>query len=318
MVKILVTGACGFIGSHIATKLLSLGHTVVALDNLSTGYARNVDHIKDNSSFKLVVGDIVDFKTCLDITKDVDVICHQAALGSVPRSMNDPITSHLSNNSGFLNILVAARENGVKRIVYASSSSVYGGDMSTTKREDRRGDLMSVYAVTKRSNELYADVFSKSFDMEIIGLRYFNVFGPRQDPCGAYAAVIPKFVNSLLAKISCVINGTGTASRDFTYVDNVVSANCDAMFTDNRRAFGTTFNVGLGGNVSINDLYKMLRDAIDPSAKAVFGPPRLGDVERSQADTAKIVSVLNFTPVVSFDDGLQRTIDYFKTEFSSP
>lgn len=244
--KILVTGGAGFIGSNLVENLLANGNSVVCLDNFATGKRENLAPFLSNEKFQLIEGDIRDLNTCKEASKDVDFVLHQAALGSVPRSINDPITSNEVNVSGFLNMLVAARDAKVKRFVYAASSSTYGDSKSMPKVEDVIGKPLSPYAITKYVNELYADVFSKTYGLETIGLRYFNVFGKRQDPNGAYAAVIPKFTIQLMNYESPVINGDGSFSRDFTYIDNVVEMNIRALLTDNKEAINTVYNVAYG------------------------------------------------------------------------
>ena len=257
---ILVTGGAGFIGSNLCEALLEKGNKVVCLDNFATGKRENLEKLLKDTNFTLIEGDIRKLEDCLKATKDVDFVLHQAALGSVPRSIKDPITSNDVNVSGFLNMLVAARDNGVKRFVFAASSSTYGDSESMPKVEDIIGKPLSPYAITKYVNELYADIFSKTYGLETIGLRYFNVFGRKQDPNGAYAAVIPKFVSQLMKGESPVINGDGNYSRDFTYIDNVIQANLLSLVTTNEKAINTVYNVAYGDRNTLNDLMGYLKE----------------------------------------------------------
>ena len=315
--KILVTGGSGFIGSNLCEKLLSLNNKVVCLDNFSTGKEENIKHLIKDSSFTLIKGDIRNLIDCKKAIIDCDYVLHQAALGSVPRSINDPITSNDVNVSGFLNVLVAAKEEGVKRIVYAASSSTYGDSKDLPKVESVIGKPLSPYAITKYVNELYADVFSKTYGMEIIGLRYFNVFGKRQAPDGAYAAVIPKFVSLLIKGESPVINGDGTYSRDFTYIDNVVQANLLALETDNKESINQVYNVAYGDRNSLNELLKYLKDYLsdfDSKIKnidPVYGPNRLGDVPHSHASIEKAKQLLNYQPEYSLKQGLKEAVKWY-------
>ena len=258
--KILVTGGAGFIGSNLCEALLEKGNKVVCLDNFATGKRENIKEFLNDSNFTLIEGDIRKLEDCLKATNDIDYVLHQSALGSVPRSIKDPITSNEVNVSGFLNMLVASRDNGVKRFVYAASSSTYGDSESMPKVEDVIGKPLSPYAITKYVNELYADIFSKSYGLETIGLRYFNVFGRKQDPNGAYAAVIPKFVSQLMKGESPVINGDGTYSRDFTYIDNVIDANLLSLITTNKKAINTVYNVAYGDRNTLNELVSYLKE----------------------------------------------------------
>ncbi len=311
--KILITGGAGFIGSHIADSLLEEGHRVVVIDNLSTGNLENIKHLFLNPKFKFVNGDITNIDTCRTVCEDIDKICHQAALGSVPRSINDPLSSHNNNVNGFLNILIVAKENNIKRVVYASSSSVYGDSDILPKQEDNIGNQLSPYAVTKYVNELYANVFTKSYGLECIGLRYFNVFGPRQNPNGEYAAVIPKFINLMKNKQSPIIYGT-THTRDFTYVANVVNANKLALFTDNKNCFGDIFNIGTGGNIGINELFNKINDILHLNIKYIQAQERSGDILHSFANISKAKEYLLYDPICDFDTGLKITIDSIKNE----
>ncbi|MGM0376075.1 MAG: SDR family oxidoreductase [Bacteroidota bacterium] len=315
--KVLVTGGAGFIGSNIIEKLLTQNNEVVCLDNFSTGKKVNVEPFLSASSFNMMEGDIRDLEACRRAVKDVDIVLHQAALGSVPRSINDPITTNDVNIGGFLNMLVAAKDEGVKRLVYAASSSTYGDSEQMPKVEENIGKPLSPYAITKYVDELYADVFVKLYQMELVGLRYFNVFGPRQDPNGAYAAVIPKFVSSLIAKESPVVNGDGSFSRDFTYVANVVQANELAATTENPEAINTVYNVACGEQTSLNQLLGHLKNLLseyDPSIKNVevkYGPPRQGDVPHSLASVDKAGRLLGYNPVYKVGDGLKEAIQWY-------
>ncbi|MFO8000299.1 MAG: SDR family oxidoreductase [Marinilabilia sp.] len=315
--KVLVTGGAGFIGSNIIEKLLRQDNEVVCLDNFSTGKRINIDPFLSNSSFSLIEGDIRDMETCRKAVDGVSIVLHQAALGSVPRSINDPVTTNDVNIGGFLNMLVAARDEGVKRLVYAASSSTYGDSEEMPKVEDKIGKPLSPYAITKYVDELYADVFARLYEMELVGLRYFNVFGPRQDPDGAYAAVIPKFVSSLIKEESPVVNGDGSFSRDFTYVANVVQANELAATTDNEKAINTVYNVACGERTSLNELLdhlKKLLSKYDPAIKNVqvqYGPPRKGDVPHSLASVEKASKLLGYNPVYKVGDGLEEAIQWY-------
>ena len=315
--KVLVTGGAGFIGSNIIEKLLTQNNEVVCLDNFSTGKKVNVEPFLSDSLFTMIEGDIRDLDTCRWAVKNADIVLHQAALGSVPRSINDPITTNDVNIGGFLNILVAAKDEGVKRLVYAASSSTYGDSEQMPKVEENIGKPLSPYAITKYVDELYADVFTKLYDMELVGLRYFNVFGPRQDPNGAYAAVIPKFVSSLIAKESPVVNGDGSFSRDFTYVANVVKANELAATTEKPEAINTVYNVACGERTSLNELLDHLKNLLseyDPAIKNVevkYGPPRQGDVPHSLASVDKAGRLLGYEPVYKVGDGLKEAIQWY-------
>jgi UDP-N-acetylglucosamine 4-epimerase len=314
--KILVTGGAGFIGSNLCEALLQKGNTVVCLDNFATGKRENLAAIQNNPNFKLIEGDIRNLDDCLQATTGVDYVLHQAALGSVPRSLKDPITSNEVNVSGFLNMLVASRDNGVKRFVYAASSSTYGDSEALPKVEENIGKPLSPYAITKYVNELYADIFSKSYGLETIGLRYFNVFGRKQDPNGAYAAVIPKFVSQLMAGESPVINGDGNYSRDFTYIDNVIQANLLSLVAD-KKAVNTVYNVAYGDRNTLNDLMGYLKenlsafDAKISNVKVKHGPNRQGDIPHSHASVAKAKELLNYNPQFSLQDGLKEAVEWY-------
>lgn len=314
--RVLVTGGAGFIGSNLIDVLLKQGNTVTCLDNLSTGHLKNIEKHFDNPGFVFIEGDIRNLQDCLDATTDVEIVLHQAALGSVPRSINDPITSNAVNISGFVNMLWAAKENGVKRFVYAASSSTYGDHPTLPKREDLIGKPLSPYAVTKYVNELYADVFAKTYGIDTIGLRYFNVFGPKQDPNGAYAAVIPKFINMMRTGEAPVINGSGEHSRDFTYIDNVVQMNQLAALTEHPEALNTVYNVACGENTNLNELFEAIRIQLEAEGflapeKPVYGPERLGDVKHSLASIEKAETLLGYKPLVKFEEGLTNTVTWF-------
>jgi UDP-N-acetylglucosamine 4-epimerase len=315
--SILITGGAGFIGSHIVEHLLKLNVKFIRiLDNLSTGKMNNINniypkgHIHNMHNIEFMYGDISNLETCRKAMKDIDIICHQAALGSVPRSVEEPLLSHISNVNGFLNILIAAKENNIKRVVYASSSSVYGDDNTLPKIEESVGEVLSPYAATKKIDEIYAGVFTKCYNMEIIGLRYFNVFGPRQDPNGEYAAVIPKFIDLIKNNISPTINGDGSFSRDFTYVDNVVNANLLAMSTTNNEAFGNVFNIGAGGNTTILELFNCIKNELKSNIEPIFGTERKGDINHSHANINKAKNILNYEPNILFNQGILNIINY--------
>ena len=315
--RVLVTGGAGFIGSNLCETLLYKGNKVICLDNFATGKRENLENLLNDANFTLIEGDIRKLEDCLKATKDVDYVLHQAALGSVPRSIKDPITSNDVNVSGFLNMLVAARDNGVKRFVYAASSSTYGDSESMPKIEDVIGKPLSPYAITKYVNELYADIFSKTYGLETIGLRYFNVFGRKQDPNGAYAAVIPKFVSQLMNLESPVINGDGNYSRDFTYIDNVIQANLLSLVTTNEKAINTVYNVAYGDRNTLNDLMIYLKeylsefDAEISSVEVIYGPNRAGDVPHSHASVNKAKELLNYNPQFSLQKGLKEAVSWY-------
>ncbi|MDG4946653.1 SDR family oxidoreductase [Weeksellaceae bacterium KMM 9713] len=314
---VLITGAAGFIGSNLVEKLLTKGYQVKAIDNFATGYKKNINPFLENENFFFKEGDIRNLETCQEACKNVDFILHQAALGSVPRSINDPITSNEVNVGGFLNMLVAAKENNVKRFVYAASSSTYGDSTALPKIEDNIGKPLSPYAVTKLVNEVYADVFQKVYGLDTIGLRYFNVFGRRQDPNGAYAAVIPKFVMQLMKHESPIINGDGTFSRDFTYIDNVVQMNLRAIETDNQEALNQVYNTAVGDRISILEMAELLRSMLadyDPKIAKIeikHGPNRKGDVPHSLASIEKAQEKLNYQPTHVFKDGLKEAVAWY-------
>ena len=315
--NILVTGGAGFIGSNLCEALLEKNNTVVCLDNFATGKRENVAHLATNNNFRLIEGDIRNLADCKKAVKSVDYVLHQAALGSVPRSIKDPITSNDVNVGGFLNMLVASRDAGVKRFVYAASSSTYGDSESMPKVEDIIGKPLSPYAITKYVNELYADIFSKTYGLETIGLRYFNVFGRKQDPNGAYAAVIPKFVSQLMAGESPVINGDGNYSRDFTYIDNVIQANFLSLTTENKQAINTVYNVAFGDRNSLNDLMGYLKEYLSEfditigAIKIQHGPNRAGDIPHSHASVQKAKNNLGYNPQFSLQQGLKEAIKWY-------
>ncbi len=307
--KLLVTGGAGFIGSHLAEKLLSLEQVseVRVLDNLATGSLENIAGFRHHPRFKYIEGDIRDYDTCLRACEGVDRISHQAALGSVPRSVNDPITSNNVNITGTLHIFTAAKEQGVQRVIYAASSSTYGDHPGLPKVEDIIGKPLSPYAVTKYVNELYAQVYARLYKLELIGLRYFNIFGPRQNPNGPYAAVIPLFVQALKENKPPTINGDGSHSRDFTYVDNAVSANIRALFTENPEAVNQVYNIACGHQTSLLELYNMLKAHAGSDMQPIFGPERVGDVKHSLANIDKAKNLLGYEPLVSVEEGLEKT-----------
>lgn len=315
--NILVTGGAGFIGSNLCEELLKQGNYVVCMDNFATGKRENINPLLNNPKFKLIEGDIRNIDDCLKASRNVEYVLHQAALGSVPRSIKDPITTNEVNINGFLNMLVASRDNKVKRFVYAASSSTYGDSVKLPKIEEEIGKPLSPYAITKYVNELYAEIFFKVFGLETIGLRYFNVFGRRQDPNGAYAAVIPKFVGQLMKQESPVINGDGTYSRDFTYIDNVIQANILSLITKRDDAINTVYNVAYGDRNTLNDLVTFLKDYLseyEPSIKNIeikYGPNRDGDIPHSHASITKAKKLLNYNPKYSLEEGLKECINWY-------
>ncbi len=315
--KVLVTGGAGFIGSNLCETLLKKDYKVVCLDNFSTGKPENINTYTNHPRFELIVGDIRNPEDCHKACQGVDYVLHEAALGSVPRSVKDPITSNEVNISGFLNMLVAARDAHVKRFIYAASSSTYGDSLTLPKVEDVIGKPLSPYAITKYVNELYADVFSKIYGLECIGLRYFNVFGRRQDPEGAYAAVIPKFIIQLMNHESPIINGDGEYSRDFTYIDNVIEANLLALHTNNPEALNTVYNVAYGERTTLNQLTGYLQEYLsifDPEVATIkieHGPNRTGDIPHSLASIEKIKKLLGYTPRYNVKQGLKETVEWY-------
>ncbi len=349
--KILVTGGAGFIGSNLVDQFLDLGHQVVCLDDLSTGFEHNIDHNFSNPNFKFIKGDIRDKVICDKAIKGCDYVSHQAALGSVPRSIEDPTNTNSVNIDGFLNVLIAARDAKVKRFVYAASSSTYGDSKKLPKVEEEIGKPLSPYAITKYVNELYADVFSKTYGMQCIGLRYFNVFGKRQDPNGAYAAVIPLWIKQLIKHEQPVINGDGSYSRDFTYIDNVIQANEKALFTPENKIFtgqqkyynleleenkfilsenkihslsncyffSEVFNIAFGGNTSLLQLFNELKNSFFKFDKEIiniepeFGPDRAGDIPHSQASTLKAKEIIGYEPQYDIKMGIEQAAKWYYT-----
>ena len=315
--KILVTGGAGFIGSNLCEALIEKGNKVVCLDNFATGKRENLEKLLKDTNFTLIEGDIRKLDDCLKASKDVDFVLHQAALGSVPRSIKDPITSNDVNVSGFLNMLVAARDNGVKRFVFAASSSTYGDSESMPKVEDIIGKPLSPYAITKYVNELYADIFSETYGLETIGLRYFNVFGRKQDPNGAYAAVIPTFVSQLMRGEPPTINGDGNYSRDFTYIDNVIQANLLSLVTTNEKAINTVYNVAFGDRNTLNDLMGYLKQYLSEfdtkisNVEVIYGSNRAGDIPHSHASVQKAKELLNYNPQFSLQEGLTEAVKWY-------
>lgn len=307
--KILVTGGAGFIGSNIVEELLKLDAKVIVLDNLSTGFRENVSLFLDHPNYKFVEGDIRDLNTCIQVSKDVYAICHQAALGSVPRSIEFPHNTHETNGTGFLNMIHSAKENNIKRFVYASSSSVYGDIVDSPKVEGKEGKLLSPYAVSKLLNEQYAAVYNQLHGVQTIGLRYFNVFGPRQNPNGAYAAAIPRFLDAMLNNGEIIINGDGKQTRDFTYVKNAVLANLLALSTTNDNAFGEVFNVACSRSLNLNEIVEIIEQGlgqnnVTTSHKLTYGSVRKGDIKDSLADITKIKEILSYKVINDFESGI--------------
>lgn len=318
----LVTGTAGFIGSALLERLLDLGQSVVGVDSFITGHKRNLEDVlainpDERLQFRFIEGDLRDPAVAREAMKDVDIVLHQAALGSVPRSIKDPIASHQHNVDAFLNVLVAAKDAGVGRVVYASSSSVYGDHPGLPKQEDRIGKPLSPYAATKRADEIYAQVFHDVYGLQLIGLRYFNVFGRRQDPDGPYAAVIPRWIASMIEGKPCVIFGDGSSSRDFCYVDNIVQANLLAATNPDAAVTGTVYNCGCNGRTDLKQLFAMIRDNLAKDvpevakAEPAFEPPRAGDIAHSQASIEKIVGALGFAPTHQVGDGMAETVAWF-------
>lgn len=316
MQRILVTGGAGFIGSNLVEKLLNMGYQVRVLDSLITGKMDNVTPFLNHPAYEFMEGDIRSLETCKKACEGVTAISHQAALGSVPRSILNPSATNEINIGGFVNVLQAANEAGIKRVVYASSSSVYGDEPNLPKVEQRIGKPLSPYAVTKLGNELYADVFARCYGMELIGFRYFNVFGPRQDPFGEYAAVMPLFIKSLLADEAPFINGDGQQTRDFTYVDNAVQANVLGLTTSNPEALNQVYNVAFGERFSIQQMYDAICKELGKDIKAQYRAPRAGDIRDSLADISKAKHLLGYQPTHSFEQGLPLTVAYFSGLFS--
>jgi UDP-N-acetylglucosamine 4-epimerase len=319
----LITGVAGFIGSNLLEALLDLGQEVVGLDNFSTGFRRNLDEVKDSvgssswGRFRFIEGDITDFETCRGACRGVDYVLHQAALGSVPRSLRDPIATNRANIDGFLNVIVAARDAEVRRFIYAASSSTYGDHPALPKVEDRIGSPLSPYAVTKYVNELYAQVFARAYGMQSVGLRYFNVFGRRQDPDGAYAAVIPRWIARLLNGEPCQIYGDGETSRDFCYIKNVIQANLLAALVEDSDAVNQIYNIAYGGRSTLNQLYGMIRSQLAAEGPGVadlepaYTDFRVGDVRHSQADVSKAERLLGYRPTHSVEQGLKEALEWY-------
>lgn len=314
MSSILLSGGAGFIGANLVRALLNDPRVerVRVMDNFSTGYRQNLAGLEAHPRFELLEADITDFAACERAMQGITLVSHQAALGSVPRSIADPVRTNLTNISGTLNIFTAAKNAGVDRIVYAASSSTYGDSTSLPKVESIIGRPLSPYAVTKYVMELYADVFAKTYGMEFIGLRYFNVFGPHQSPQGAYAAVIPLFMDSVMRHEAPVINGDGSYSRDFTYVDNVVDANIKALFSTNTEAVNQVFNIAFGSSTTLLELFEMIRDIAGSELQPQFGPFRLGDIPHSLANIDKATTLLGYQPRISVEDGLRKAFAWYK------
>lgn len=320
--RVLVTGCAGFIGSNLVEDLLKHDNEVVGLDNFETGFEHNLKEPKSNKNFRFIEGDIRNLEDCKKACDGVDIVLHQAALGSVPRSINDPINSNKTNIDGFLNMMVAARDAGIRRFVYASSSSVYGDEKRLPKVEAKIGKALSPYAVTKSVNEQYAAVFGSLYEMETFGLRYFNVFGKHQSPDGAYAAAIPKFVKALIKKESPTIHGDGTQSRDFTYIENVIQANNLAAISTNPSAVNEVYNVATGSSTNLNDLMDILKELLsrfDPeiaSVEPIHGPERVGDVRHSLASTLQSETLLGYKATHSLEEGLREAIEWYWNQLS--
>ncbi len=314
----LVTGGAGFIGSHLVEYLLKYGAgKVVVLDNLSTGTEDNIRNFSSNPSLHFVRADICDLPSCMETFSDIDYVFHEAALGSVPRSIRDPLATNQNNINGFLNVLMAAKERAVKRVVYASSSSVFGDSPALPKAEHQIGAPLSPYAVTKRVNELYAHVFSQVYRMEIVGLRYFNIFGPRQSPGGPYAAAIPLFIMAMINRQSPGINGDGEQSRDFTFVENAVQANIRAMFCPAEKVSGQVFNIAVGNRITINELFRILKEISGSDCTASYREERQGDVKHSLADISRALQVLGYKPEILARQGLEITYRWFTENFQT-
>lgn len=307
----LVTGGAGFIGSNLCEAILKLGYKVRCLDDLSIGKQENIDLFIDNENYEFIKGDIRDYDTCLQATQGVDYVLHQAAWGSVPRSVEMPLMYNDINIKGTLNIFEASRQNKVKKVVYASSSSVYGDEETLPKVEGKEGNPLSPYALTKSVDEKYAKLYSDLYGLDTYGLRYFNVFGRRQDPDGAYAAVIPKFIKLLLNDESPTINGDGNQSRDFTYIENVIEANLKALKADSKYS-GEAFNIAFGGREYLNDIYSLLAELLDKkNIKPIYGPDRVGDIKHSNADISKAKKLLGYDPDWSFEKGIKEAIEWY-------
>ncbi len=313
----LITGGAGFIGSHIAEYLLKHGAgRVRVVDNMTNGFTTNLDILKKYKAFEFIEGDIRNQDFCLHACKDIQYVSHQAALGSVPRSIEQPSYTNDVNVGGFVNILKAAVDNNVKQFVYASSSSVYGDEAGLPKKEEYIGNCLSPYAVSKRANELYANVFADVYQIPVIGFRYFNIFGPRQDPDGPYAAVIPLFVKSIINNTPVYINGDGNQTRDFTFVENAVQVNIKGMLTKNKEAINKIYNVAVGENFSVNYLYNAVKKYLQRNHEPTYREARKGDIKDSLADIALAKRLLHYEPTKKFEDGLKETVGYFKNLYS--
>lgn len=309
--KFLVTGGAGFIGSNLCEAILELGYKVVCLDNLSTGQEKNIEIFLNNENYTFIKGDIRDLETCIKACENVDYVLHQAAWGSVPRSIEMPLVYEEINIKGTLNMLEAAKQNCVKKFVYASSSSVYGDEPNLPKTEERVGNVLSPYALTKRTNEEYAKLYTKLYNLDTYGMRYFNVFGRRQNPEGAYAAVLPKFISQLLKGEQPKINGDGKQSRDFTYIDNVIEANLKSCLASSEYA-GEAFNIAYGGRDYLIDIYYSLCKALNSDIEPIFGPDRAGDIKHSNACIDKAKRMIGYNPEYSFEKGIKEAIDWYK------
>lgn len=315
--RFLVTGGAGFIGGHIAEYLLKNGAAKVrVLDNMANGFSSNLAILQQYSGFEFVEGDIRNLDICQQACTDIDFISHQAALGSVPRSIKEPQNTNDVNVGGFVNMLKAAVDNQVQRFVYASSSSVYGDEATLPKREEKVGNCLSPYAVSKKANELYAQVFANTYGIQLMGFRYFNIFGPRQDPDGPYAAVIPLFVKGIINRTPVYINGDGEQTRDFTFVENAVQVNVKGMLTDNDAAFNKVYNVAVGEKFSVNELYQAVKNELGSDFEPTYREERAGDVRHSLADISLAKELLGYQPTKRFEDGLKTTIAYFKELYS--
>jgi len=314
----LVTGGAGFIGGHISEYLLKNGAAKVrVLDNMVNGFGKNLEVLKQYSAFEFIEGDIRNEEICRQACNGIDYVSHQAALGSVPRSIKEPVYFNEVNVGGFVNMLKAAVNTNVKQFVYASSSSVYGDEPTLPKKEERVGNCLSPYAATKKTNELYAQVFADVYGLKIMGFRYFNIFGPRQDPDGPYAAVIPLFVKGILNRTPVYINGDGEQTRDFTFVDNAVQINVKGMLTDNAEALKKAYNVAVGERFTVNDLYNTCRQQLNSDWQPTYREPRVGDIRHSLADISLAKDLLDYQPTKRFEDGLIETINYFKELYSN-
>ena len=313
----LVTGGAGFIGSHVAEYLLKKGAKKVrVLDNLVNGFETNLSILRQYPAFEFMEGDIRNAETCMKACTGMDYVNHQAALGSVPRSIKEPVYFNEVNVNGFVNILKAAVDNNIKQLVYASSSSVYGDEPTLPKVEDKTGNCLSPYAATKKTNELYAQVFADVYGLKLMGFRYFNIFGPRQDPDGPYAAVIPLFVKGIMNRTPVYINGDGEQTRDFTFIDNALQVNIKGMFTDNTAALKKVYNVAVGEYYSVNYLYNACREYLGSDFAATYREPRTGDIRNSLADIGLAKELLGYQPTIKFEDGLKETIEFFKKMYS--